>query len=182
MFYTYNYFKQYNEGKKIDNCKEFYKKMPKKVLDISCGMGINLSLSELFDFVDYNEIDYVGKTLEHSRKVYPHVHFEVQNAFNLDLEEKFDLAIISAVLILYKNKSDRIELLKNAKNSLNDNGLLIAIIRKDSWLLNLLIQISKLIVKAKKIKLPEDFMRIHFMAKFFPSSLSMFNIYILSKK
>lgn len=202
MFYTYNYFRQHNEGKEIDNYKEFYRKfsnerefgsgnfehydhliknrfmdmyghminiflrkMPEKVLDIGCGAGVNLPLSKQFDFVDYNGIDYAEKTLEHSRKVYPNVHFEVQDAFNLNLEKKFDLAIISSVLILYKEETDRLKLLANAKDALNDNGLLVAIVWKDSWLLNLSIRISKIIAKNKNIKLPEDFMGIHFTEK-----------------
>lgn len=199
MFYTYNYFRQHNEEKEINNYKEFYKKfsnerefgstnyqhydhliknrfmniyghminiflrkMPKQVLDIGCGAGVNLPLSKWFDFTDYNGVDYAEKALEHSKKIYPNVHFETQDAFNLKLEKKFDLAIISSVLILYKNEKDRINLLENAKKSLKKDGLLIAIVWKDSWLLNLSIQVSKLIARMKNIKLPKDFMGIHF--------------------
>lgn len=143
----------------------FLRKMPNSVLDIGCGAGINLPLSKWFDFIDYTGIDYAEKTLEHSKKMYPNIHFQVQDAFNLNLETKFDLAIISGVLILYKNESDRLKLLENAKNILKDDGLLIAIVWKDSWLLNISIQISKLIAKMKKIKLPEDFMGVHFTEK-----------------
>lgn len=143
----------------------FLRKMPNSVLDIGCGAGINLPLSKWFDFINYTGIDYAEKTLEHSKKMYPNIHFQVQDAFNLNLETKFDLAIISGVLILYKNESDRLKLLENAKNILKDDGLLIAIVWKDSWLLNISIQISKLIAKMKKIKLPEDFMGVHFTEK-----------------
>ncbi|MGG7073559.1 class I SAM-dependent methyltransferase [Campylobacter sp. 9BO] len=198
MFYTYNYFRQHNEGKEIDDYKDFYRnfsntrefgggynhydhliknrfmdvyghminillrKMPQKVLDIGCGAGVNLPLSKWFDFVQYTGIDYAQKTLEHSKKMYPNVHFEVKDAFNLDLSSKFDLAIISSVLILYKEENDRLKILEQARNVLIDNGLLVAIVWKDSWLLNFSIKLSKIIAKFKNVKLPEDFMGVHF--------------------
>lgn len=199
MFHTYNYFRQYNQGKEIKNHKEFYKKfsnerefgsenfghydhliknrfmdiyghminiflrkMPKNVLDIGCGAGINLPLSKWFDFLDYKGIDYAEKTLEHSKKLYPKIDFEVQDAFNLNLSNKFDLVIISGVLILYEEESYRTQLLENAKNVLNENGILVAIVWKDSWLLKSSIKISRVIAKIKSVKLPEDFMGIHF--------------------
>ena len=159
----------------------FLRKMPKKVLDIGCGAGVNLPLSKWFDFIDYHGIDYAEKTLEHSKNIYPNINFKVQDAFNLDLEEKFDLAIISSVLILYKEEKDRLKLLENAKNILNDDGLLIAIIWKDSWLLNISIQISKLIAKKNKIKLPEDFMGIHFTEKEAVNMFSKANLIVKEK-
>ena len=143
----------------------FLRKMPKDVLDIGCGAGINLPLSKWFDFVNYTGIDYAEKTLEHSKNVYPRVNFEVQDAFNLNLKQKFDLAIISGVLILYKEESDRLKLLENAKNYLKDDGFLIAIVWKDSWLLKYSIKLSRVIAKIKNIKLPEDFMGVHFSQK-----------------
>ena len=143
----------------------FLRKMPKNILDIGCGAGINLPLSKWFDFTNYTGIDYAEKTLEHSRSVYPKVNFEVQDAFNLKFEDKFDLAIISGVLILYKEESDRLKLLENAKNILKDDGLLIAIVWKDSWLLKYSIKLSRLLAKIYKVKLPEDFMGVHFTEK-----------------
>lgn len=208
MFYTYNYFRQHNNGEEIKNHKEFYKKfsnerefggdfshydhliknrfmdiyghminiflrkMPKNVLDIGCGAGINLPLSKWFDFINYTGIDYAEKTLEHSKSVYSSVHFEVQDAFNLDLNEKFDLAIISSVLILYKEEIDRLKLLENARNSLKDDGLLVAIVWKDSWLLKYSIKLSRVIAMMNKVKLPKDFMGIHFTEK---EATNMFN-------
>ncbi|MCG3675164.1 class I SAM-dependent methyltransferase [Aliarcobacter butzleri] len=143
----------------------FLRKMPKDVLDIGCGAGINLPLSKYFDFVNYIGIDYAEKTLEHSRSIYPNIHFEVQDAFNLNLKKKFDLSIISSVLILYKEEKDRLKLLENAKNILKDDGLVVAIVWKDSWLLKYSIKLSRIIAKIRKIKLPEDFMGIHFTQK-----------------
>ena len=98
----------------------FLRKMPEKVIDIGCGSGVNLPLSKWFDFIDYNGIDYAENTLEHSRQVYPNVNFDVQDAFNLDVENFFDIVIISSVLILYKEEADRVKLLTNAKNILNN--------------------------------------------------------------
>lgn len=199
MFYTYNYFRQYNENKEIEDHKEFYKKfsndrefgsgnfshydhlikkrflnlyghtiniflkkMPKEVLDIGCGAGINLPLSKYFDMTNYTGIDYAEKALEHSRTIYPNVAFEVKDAFNLDYNKKFDLAIISSVLILYKEEEDRIRLLENAKDSIKNDGVIVSIVWKDSWLLKYSIIFSRFIAKIKKIPLPEDFMGIHF--------------------
>ncbi len=199
MFYTYNYFRQYNENKEIKDHKEFYKrfsnekefgsdnfshfdhlikhrfmniyghminiflrKMPNKVLDIGCGAGTNLPLSKYFDNIKYTGIDYAEKTLEHSRSLYPNVDFHVKDAFNLDFNKEFDLAIISSVLILYKEEKDRLELLQNAKNSIKDDGTLVVILWKDSWLLKYSILLSKVIAKIRNIPLPEDFMGIHF--------------------
>lgn len=199
MFYTYNYFRQYNDNEEIKNHKEFYKKfsndrefgsgnfshydhliknrfmdmyghiiniflrkMPKDVLDIGCGAGVNLPFSKYFDMVNYTGIDYAEKALEHSRSLYPNVNFYVKDAFDLDYEKEFDLAIISSVLILYKEEKDRIKLLENAKKSLKDDGVLVAIVWKDSWLLKYSIIISRFIAKQKAIPLPEDFMGIHF--------------------
>ena len=135
----------------------FLRKMPKDVLDIGCGAGINLPLSKYFDFVNYVGIDYAEKTLEHSRSIYPNIHFEVQDAFNLNPKKKFDLSIISSVLILYKEENERLKLLENAKNILKDDGLVVAIVWKDSWLLKYSIKLSRIIAKIRKIKLPEDY-------------------------
>ncbi len=148
------------------------RKMPNKVLDIGCGAGVNLPLSKWFDFVEYTGIDYAEKTLEHSRTVYPNVNFDVKDAFNLGYKKEFDLAIISSVLILYKKEEDRITLLKNAREALKKDGTLVAIVWKDSWLLNLSIKLSKFIAKRKSIPLPEDFMGIHFTEQ---EASNMFN-------
>lgn len=143
----------------------FLRKMPNKVLDIGCGAGVNLPLSKWFDFVDYNGIDYAQKALEHSKTIYPNVSFDVKDAFNLDYEKEFDLAIISSVLILYKKEKDRLALLQNAKKVLKKDGTLVAIVWNDSFLLNLSIKFSRIIAKRKNIALPEDFMGIHFTQK-----------------
>ncbi len=69
------------------------------------------------------------------------------------------------MLILYKEEKDRLKLLENAKNILKDDGLVVAIVWKDSWLLKYSIKLSRIIAKIRKIKLPEDFMGIHFTQK-----------------
>jgi SAM-dependent methyltransferase len=140
----------------------FLKKMPNKVLDIGCGAGVNLPLSKYFDNIDFTGVDYAEKTLEHSRSIYPNVTFNVKDAFNLGFKQEFDLVIISSVLILYKEEKDRLILLENAKNAIKDSGVLVAVVWKDSWLLKFSISISKVIANIKNIKLPEDFMGVHF--------------------
>jgi len=69
------------------------------------------------------------------------------------------------VLILYKESSDRVKLLESARKSIKDDGLLIAILWKDSWLLKYTVHFSKLIAKIRKIQLPGDFMGVHFSEK-----------------
>ena len=150
----------------------FLRKMPKKVLDIGCGAGVNLPLSKFFDFVQYVGVDYAEKALEHSKSVYPKVHFEVQDAFDLNLSDRYDLAIISSVLILYKEEQDRVKLLQNARSILNSDGKIVAILWKDSWLLVLSIWLSRIIAKIRGVALPEDFMGIHFSEK---EARDMFN-------
>jgi hypothetical protein len=49
-----------------------------------------------------------------------------------------------------------------ASRVLNDNGILIAIIWKDSLILKYSIYLSRLIARLKKIPLPKDFNGVHF--------------------
>jgi len=140
----------------------FLRKKPSNVIDIGCGSGINLPLSRFFPQTNFVGIDYAEKALEHSREVYPHVDFHIKDAFNLDYDRKFDVAIISGVLILYKEELDRVKLLENAKESIKDDGVVVAIVWKDSWLLKYSIYLSRLIAKIRRIELPNDFMGVHF--------------------
>ena len=199
MFFTYNYFRQHNDDKKIENHKEFYKKfsntrefggsythydhliasrfsdisghmsniilrkIPKNIIDLGCGSGINLPLSNIFPNMKYTGIDYAEKTIENSKKLYPKIDFHVMDIFDLKFEDSvFDLAIISSVLILYKDEKDRIKILKELTRILKKDGVGVLIVYKDSFLLKISIKISRLIAKYKKIKLPEDFMAVHF--------------------
>lgn len=139
------------------------RKMPATILDIGCGAGINLPLSKTYDFAKYYGIDYADKTLTHARQLYPNVDFSVMDAFNLTFEDKkFDMVIMSSVLILYENINDRLTLLKNAHRVLKDDGILVAIIWNDSAILRWSIKASRIIAKIRNIPLPKDFMGLHF--------------------
>lgn len=202
MFYTYNYFRQYNNNNEIENHKEFYKKfsnerefgcgsekggynhydhlvasrfeetfghitnitlrkLPKKILDIGCGAGVNLPLSRLFPDIHYTGVDYAEKTIAYAQSEYPNIEFHVADAFNLNLKNKFDMIIISSVLILYKSEKDRVSLLQSAKQSLNDDGIIVAVIWNDSFLTKYSIRLSRIIGKILGKKLPMDYMGIH---------------------
>ncbi len=139
------------------------KKNPKNIVDVGCGSGLNLPLSNMFPNIKYTGVDYAEKTIENSKKIFPNVDFHVMDAFNLKFDNStFDLAIISEVLILYKEKSDRVKILNELERILKPNGIAIIIVTKDSVLLKMSINISKIIARFKKIPLPTDFMCVNF--------------------
>jgi SAM-dependent methyltransferase len=199
MFYTYNYFKQHNEGNEIIDYKEFYKKFsnqrefggdfshmdhlvknrfidlssyiiniilrkqPKLILDVGCGLGMNLPISRMFPSITYQGIDYAEDTLRKAKLQYPNVKFHVGDAFDMPFNPgTFDLCIISSVLILYKEASDRRALILETSRVMTDDGVLVAIVWNNSHMLRWCIQLSRLIGRLFGVKLPEDFMGIHF--------------------
>lgn len=199
MFETYNYFRQYNENKEIDDYKKFYRefsnsrefggefthldhlvknrfmdiwghvfnvvlrRQPKSILDVGCGMGINLPLANIFDRVDFHGLDYAENTIRKAQEIYPNIKFHVGDAFNMNFPDgKFDLCILSGVLILYKKQIDQENLLKEVSRVMSENGVFILIVWNESPLLKYSILLSRFIAKIKKQKLPSDFMGIHF--------------------
>ncbi len=134
------------------------RKQPKNILDMGCGAGVNLPLSNLFPNINYHGIDYAEKTIKTASKIYPHVTFRVMDAFNLNFEDNaFDMVILSSVLILYEKEEDRIKLLKQAFRVLKPNGLLVCVIWKDSFILKSAIRISRFLAKINSINVPIDF-------------------------
>lgn len=199
MFISYNYFRQWNENRTIENHKEFYKKFsnerefggththmdhlvqnrfcntlqhmynailrkhPQNILDIGCGDGVNLPLANIFPEIKYEGIDYAEKTIEAAKKNYPNISFKVGDAFNLPYEDStFDMAIISSVLILYRDEKDRIKLLKEANRVLKKEGILIVNVWNDTFMIRNSIRLSRLLGKLKHDALPQDFMGCHF--------------------
>lgn len=199
MFISYNYFRQWNNNKKIENHKDFYKKFsnerefggththmdhlvqnrfsntlqhiynailrshPKKILDIGCGDGVNLPLANIFPEIEYEGIDYAEQTIEAAKRNYPNIHFKVGDAFDLPYkDDSFDMAIISSVLILYKDETDRVKLLKEANRILKDNGILIINVWNDTFMIRNSIRLSRFLGKLNHDCLPQDFMGCHF--------------------
>lgn len=139
------------------------RRQPKNILDIGCGLGINLPLANVFKNVDFNGLDYAENALKKARELYPDVKFHVGDAFNMEFEDStFEMCILSGVLILYKNPSDQQNLLKEIRRVMTDDGVLILIVWNDSLLLKLSILLSRFLGKMLGQKLPTDFMGVHF--------------------
>ena len=134
------------------------KERPINILDVGCGNGVNLPLSRVFTNIKYTGVDYAEKTLEVAQKNYPDVDFQLQDIFNMDFEdESFDLAICSDILPIYNDEEDRIKLINSIKRVLSKNGILVLHVTKETFILKLSIEISRLIAKTKSISLPNDF-------------------------
>ena len=146
--------------------KTVLRKKPNNILDIGSGVGKNLPFSKLFENIDYYAIDYAEKTVQKGQEIFPNINFSVGDAFNLEFKpDKFDMAIISHLLILYKEESDRVRILKEAQRIINEKGIVVVTVWKDSFFIKLSILLSRFIGKLLKIPLPQDFMGIHFTEK-----------------
>lgn len=139
------------------------RKQPNSILDIGCGAGMNLPLSRLFPHIRYVGLDYAEQSIKNAQSNYPEVIFKVGDAFDIPFNNnEFDLCIIASVLILYKNIDDQVKLLVEAQRVLATDGILVAVVWNSSMLLVLSIRISRVIAKILQIKLPQDFMAVHF--------------------
>ncbi len=139
------------------------RRQPRSILDIGCGVGINLPLAKIFDRVDFHGLDYAENALKKARELYPDVTFHVGDAFNMEFEDSsFEMCILSGVLILYKDASDREDLLNEIRRVMTDDGVLILIVWNDSLLLRLSILLSRILGKIRGESLPTDFMGVHF--------------------
>jgi len=142
------------------------RRQPKSILDIGCGVGINLPLSKIFNRVDFHGLDYAEKAIIKARELYPDVKFHVGDAFHMEFEaSSFELCILSSVLILYKEASDQENLLNEIRRVMTDDGVLILIIWNDSFLLKLSILLSRFVGQMLGENLPTDFMGLHFKNK-----------------
>ncbi|MBC7946503.1 MAG: class I SAM-dependent methyltransferase, partial [Chitinophagaceae bacterium] len=142
------------------------RRQPKSILDIGCGLGINLPLANVFNQVDFHGLDYAENTLTKARELYPDVKFHVGDAFNMEFKDSaFEMCILSAVLILYKNASDQENLLNEIRRVMTDDGVLILIVWNDSLLLKASIYLSRFFGKILGQNLPTDFMGVHFKNK-----------------
>lgn len=139
------------------------RKNPRNALDIGCGNGVNLPLSRIFPGIDFHGLDYAEKALESAKASYPNVTFHVEDAFRMSFPSgSFDLAILSGVLILYREEKDRLLLLEEIHRILASNGVLVLIVWNESPLLKASIQLSRVLGRWFNQKLPEDFMGLHF--------------------
>ncbi|MNK65812.1 hypothetical protein D3C87_851160 [compost metagenome] len=139
------------------------RKNPRNVLDIGCGNGVNLPISRILPEIDFHGLDYAEKALISAKAAYPNVTFHVEDAFNMSFPpETFDLAILSGVLILYREEKDRLNLLAEIHRILAENGVLVLIVWNESPLLKASIQLSRVLGRCFNQQLPEDFMGLHF--------------------
>ena len=138
------------------------RRMPRNLLDVGCGNGVNLPLSKIFGF-EYHGLDYAEKTIEVARRTFPNVIFHVGDAFNISIgNKKFDFIILSLVIVLYESEADQIKLVESCLESLNDNGVLAIVVLNDSAIVRWSVKVAMLIGKLKREKLPLDFMAVHF--------------------
>ena len=149
------------------------RKQPKNILDIGSGNGVNLPISKLFEFIEFHALDYAEKTVEVAKKDYPDVQFKVGDAFNLPYPDaSFDMAIMSRMLVLYRNQEDRYTLLKEAQRILSKDGILILVLINDTFIIRNAIKLAMLVGKLKNQKLPEDFGAVHLNKKDVIASLN----------
>jgi SAM-dependent methyltransferase len=95
-----------------------------KVLDIGCG---NARLyQKLAPFkIDYLGVDQSKNLIKIATEKYPKTNFICANIYNLKLKSKFYYIFILAVLHHIPKEIDRINILKNLKSALNENGQII---------------------------------------------------------
>lgn len=156
----------------------FLRHSPSSVLDVGCGSGDNLMLSNMFS-VEYHGLDYAEKTVEAARKSYPNVIFHVGDAFEMDFSDgQFDMVILSSVLILYSSKKDQIALLRECLRVLNSNGILILINWHDAFFVKYSIFFSRVLGKILGESIPMDFNGVHFSKKDIKNLASELNLSI----
>lgn len=136
---------------------------PKSVLDVGCGNGINLPLSRVFPGVRFCAIDYAEKAVAAAGRQYPDVDFSVGDAFDMPYANgEFDLAILSNIMILYRDAEDQRRLLAETARTVAKDGVTVLIVWKNSWLHRFAVRLSRWIGKLRRQSLPQDFCGVHF--------------------
>ena len=158
------------ENRFVDNHQMVYKailrQLPRKILDVGCGNGVNLPFSKIFEQIEYHGLDYAERAISSARKIYPNVKFHVGDAFDMEFESgTFDLVILSSVLILYNNPVDQKRLISECLRVLTKNGVLVLIVWNNAPMLRWSIQLSRVLGRIANEKLPDDFMAVHFSSK-----------------
>jgi trans-aconitate methyltransferase len=71
----------------------------KSILDVGCGLGDLYDLLQKKDIpVTYTGIDIIPEFIEGARKKYPKARFELQDIFDMDDNEHFDVVLASGAL------------------------------------------------------------------------------------
>ncbi len=107
----------------------------KKVLDIACGEGYGSWLLKNWGAKTVIGVDIDQEAVDHANDNFSSkdVSFQCASAEQIDFKEKFDL-IISLETI--EHVEDQFQYLKNLKNMLSDEGVLIISCPNDHWYYN----------------------------------------------
>jgi ubiquinone/menaquinone biosynthesis C-methylase UbiE len=136
---------------------------PSKILDMGCGNGVNLPIANIFPSAEYHGLDYAEKAIENARKEFPRVIFHLEDAFHTSFEDNtFDMIILSNVLVIHKEEEDRVNLLKEVRRILKDDGVFLLIVWKESFFLKYSIRLSRLLARLLHHPKLEDFMAVYF--------------------
>lgn len=138
---------------------------PKNILDLGCGAGVYLPLSNYFPDIPYHGVDYAENSIAAAKLAYPNAKFSNGDLFDFKSPKKADLIILSLVLILYEKKADRDKILTTLRNNLSTDGCGIVIVWKDNIFIQICQILSRVIAYARGIPLPQDFMCLHFSEK-----------------
>jgi len=95
---------------------------PKTIIDIGCGPGNSTQiLYKRWPTADIVGIDSSQKMIEKARADYPAQHWEVQDASNMDMRQKYDIVFSNATLQWIYNHN---VLIPRLFTMVNDNGVL----------------------------------------------------------
>jgi len=97
---------------------------PKRVLEIGCGIGINL-LNFYQTGSDVCGVDYAEETIETCKFFMPNGQFVVSDALNYNFDNKFDLILSNSVFQYFDNYEYSCKVIKKMLSHLDKNGICI---------------------------------------------------------
>jgi len=99
----------------------------KNIIDIGCGSGrLTELISEKQNYLGIDNSNLLIKIAQNNYSNRKNINFQVQDIINIKLpENKFDLALMIAILHHIPTYQLRLKILENIKKSLTANGLII---------------------------------------------------------